>query len=63
MSVLEDYPLMPALCESERLASINRTPLAMGLLTGKYSVGASFEPTDVRIEITNENHGDSGCYL
>jgi aryl-alcohol dehydrogenase-like predicted oxidoreductase len=48
LNVLEDYPLMLALCESEGLASINRAPLAMGLLTGKYSSGANFEQTDIR---------------
>jgi aryl-alcohol dehydrogenase-like predicted oxidoreductase len=48
LNVLEDYPSMLALCESEGLASINRAPLAMGLLTGKYERGASFESNDVR---------------
>ena len=48
LNVLEDHPAMLALCESGELASINRAPLAMGLLTGKYSSRASFEPTDIR---------------
>ena len=48
LNVLEDYPAMLALCESGKLASINRAPLAMGLLTGKYSSRANFEPTDIR---------------
>jgi aryl-alcohol dehydrogenase-like predicted oxidoreductase len=48
LNVLEDHPAMLALCESKGLASINRAPLAMGLLTGKYSSRASFEPTDIR---------------
>jgi aryl-alcohol dehydrogenase-like predicted oxidoreductase len=34
LNVLEDHPAMLALCESTGLASINRAPLAMGLLTG-----------------------------
>ncbi len=48
LNVLEDYPEMVALCEAQGLASINRGPLAMGLLTGKYASGATFEKTDVR---------------
>jgi aryl-alcohol dehydrogenase-like predicted oxidoreductase len=36
MNVLDDATLMVALCEELNLAGINRGPLAMGLLTGKY---------------------------
>ncbi|MFJ1547640.1 aldo/keto reductase [Streptomyces sp. NPDC088246] len=35
-NVLEDAPEMLALCTERGLASINRSPLAMGLLTGAY---------------------------
>ncbi|WP_461296611.1 aldo/keto reductase [Streptomyces harbinensis] len=35
-NVLEDAPELLALCEAEGLAAINRGPLAMGVLTGKY---------------------------
>lgn len=48
LNIFEDNPEMLALCESEGLSSINRGPLAMGLLTGKYAAGASFEGTDLR---------------
>ena len=37
-----------ALCERENLASINRSPLAMGILTGKYGFGFNFAQNDVR---------------
>jgi aryl-alcohol dehydrogenase-like predicted oxidoreductase len=37
-----------ALCERENLASINRSPLAMGILTGKYGRGFNFAQNDVR---------------
>ena len=37
-----------ALCERENLASINRSPLAMGVLTGKYGPGFNFAKNDVR---------------
>jgi aryl-alcohol dehydrogenase-like predicted oxidoreductase len=36
------------LCERQNLASINRSPLAMGVLTGKYASGFSFAQNDVR---------------
>jgi aryl-alcohol dehydrogenase-like predicted oxidoreductase len=48
LNVFEHNPAMIGLCESEGLASINRGPLAMGLLTGKFSSGASFEASDLR---------------
>ncbi|MFI1719884.1 aldo/keto reductase [Streptomyces sp. NPDC020489] len=35
LNVLQDAPEMLALCEESDLASINRSPLAMGLLAGK----------------------------
>ena len=37
-----------AFCEEENLASINRSPLAMGLLTGKYHQSSRFPANDVR---------------
>ncbi|MBX3079999.1 MAG: aldo/keto reductase [Anaerolineae bacterium] len=36
------------LCEERDLASINRAPLAMGLLTGKYNQGTTLSTEDVR---------------
>jgi aryl-alcohol dehydrogenase-like predicted oxidoreductase len=48
LNVFEDSPAMLALCEEEGLASVARGPLAMGLLTGKYSDGAAFSTTDIR---------------
>lgn len=39
---------MLALCERENLASINRSPLAMGMLTGKYGATTHFSDNDVR---------------
>ncbi|WP_036634831.1 aldo/keto reductase [Paenibacillus massiliensis] len=37
MNIFRDNDDMISLCEEHQLASINRGPLAMGLLTGKYS--------------------------
>jgi aryl-alcohol dehydrogenase-like predicted oxidoreductase len=34
--------------EDHNLAGVNRAPLAMGFLTGKYTGGSTFSPTDVR---------------
>jgi aryl-alcohol dehydrogenase-like predicted oxidoreductase len=48
LNVFETNAPMLELCESQHLASINRGPLAMGLLTGKFSNGASFEASDLR---------------
>jgi aryl-alcohol dehydrogenase-like predicted oxidoreductase len=48
MNVLDDAPEMVQLCEELNLASINRGPLAMGLLTGKYNASSVLGPDDVR---------------
>jgi aryl-alcohol dehydrogenase-like predicted oxidoreductase len=42
---------MLQLCERENLASINRSPLAMGVLTGKYGPDTSFAHDDVRSHV------------
>jgi aryl-alcohol dehydrogenase-like predicted oxidoreductase len=47
-NVLEDAPEMLALCERDGLASINRGPLAMGLLSGKFDVESRLPNDDVR---------------
>ena len=48
MSVLHDAAEVIAVCEAENLASVNRGPLAMGLLSGKYHDGRTVAATDVR---------------
>lgn len=48
MNVLDDAKPMIALCEQLDLASINRGPLAMGLLTGKYRADSKLASDDVR---------------
>jgi aryl-alcohol dehydrogenase-like predicted oxidoreductase len=48
LNVLDDNAPMIALCEKHNLAAINRGPLAMGLLTGKYSTGTTVSIDDVR---------------
>jgi len=48
MNVLDDAGPMITLCEKLNLASINRGPLAMGLLTGKYQVDSKLASDDVR---------------
>jgi aryl-alcohol dehydrogenase-like predicted oxidoreductase len=48
LNVLEDNPPMLKLCEEFNLASVNRGPLAMGLLTGKFSTESTFAADDVR---------------
>lgn len=48
LNVLDDNAPMIALCEKYNLAAINRGPLAMGLLTGKYRSGTTVSIDDVR---------------
>lgn len=48
LSVLDGNLELLALCERLNLASINRGPLGMGLLTGKYAPDATFKSDDVR---------------
>jgi len=48
LNVLDDNPEMIAFCERQNLAAINRGPLAMGLLTGKYTPDSKIAVDDVR---------------
>ena len=48
MNVLDDAAGMIAVCEELNLASVNRGPLAMGLLTGKYQGQTTLGADDVR---------------
>lgn len=48
LNVIDDNPEMVAFCEKQDLAAINRGPLAMGLLTGKYSPQTVVATDDVR---------------
>lgn len=48
LNVLRDAPEMLDLCERRNLASVNRSPLAMGLLTGKHRPGEPLEDRDIR---------------
>jgi aryl-alcohol dehydrogenase-like predicted oxidoreductase len=47
-NVLDDNPEMVELCNELNLAGVNRGPLAMGLLTGKYSDNTTLGGDDVR---------------
>ncbi|MBY8878190.1 aldo/keto reductase [Actinacidiphila acidipaludis] len=48
LSVLRDAPAMIAVCEAADQAAINRGPLAMGLLSGKYHDRRQVAGNDVR---------------
>lgn len=48
LNVVKDAPDMLALCERLNLASVNRSPLARGALTGKYTQTTTFAQNDVR---------------
>lgn len=48
LSIFECNAALLALCEEINIASINRGPLAMGLLTGKFTPDTTFPGNDVR---------------
>ncbi len=48
LHVARDTPEMLALCEQFDQASINRGPLAMGILTGKFDTETTFPEDDIR---------------
>ncbi|MEU8300115.1 aldo/keto reductase [Micromonospora sp. NPDC048909] len=48
LSVLRDAPELLAVCDKYDLASVNRGPLGMGLLTGKYTAASTLPRDDVR---------------
>lgn len=54
MNVLDDAPGMVSVCEELDLGGINRGPLAMGLLTGKYDLDSRLAANDVRGEHSPE---------
>jgi aryl-alcohol dehydrogenase-like predicted oxidoreductase len=56
LNVIMDAPEMLALCEQQNLASVNRSPLARGALTGKYSKSTSFANNDVRRDEWSVEH-------
>jgi aryl-alcohol dehydrogenase-like predicted oxidoreductase len=47
-NVIDDNAAVLALCEQYNLAALNRGPLAMGILTGKYKVDSKLHEDDVR---------------
>ncbi len=56
LNVILDTPEMLALCEELNLASVNRSPLARGALSGKYSKDATFPKNDVRNDDWSKEH-------
>ena len=48
LSVFWDYPEVQAVCDELDLANINKQPLAMGLLTGKFNENPTFQENDFR---------------
>ena len=54
LSVFWDYPEVHAVCDELDLANINKQPLAMGILTGKFDENTQFPPNDHRRELWDE---------
>jgi aryl-alcohol dehydrogenase-like predicted oxidoreductase len=48
LNVVQDTPKMLAICDAFDQASINRSPLGRGLLSGKYHLASRFPADDVR---------------
>ncbi len=48
LNVLHDAPAMLELCREHDLASLNRVPLLMGVLTGRWSEATRLDPHDPR---------------
>lgn len=48
LNLFADAPEMLATCDELGLASVNRSPLAMGLLTGKFDASSQLPANDVR---------------
>jgi aryl-alcohol dehydrogenase-like predicted oxidoreductase len=53
LSVVTGRDEVLKICEENNLASINRSPLAMGILSGKYTRSTSFPDGDVRSAFMN----------
>jgi aryl-alcohol dehydrogenase-like predicted oxidoreductase len=49
LNIFEGNAEILTVCDEYRLASINRSPLAMGLLTGKFTAETRFPEDDVRV--------------
>lgn len=56
LNVVLDAPDMLKLCEEKNLASVNRSPLARGALSGKYAKGTVFPQNDVRTDEWSRDH-------
>jgi len=54
LNVFDDAPELLALCDKHDLASINRAPLAMGLLSGKFGPDSTLPDDDVRGRVGGE---------
>jgi len=48
LNVTKDAPKVLAVCDEFGLASINRSPLVRGAITGKYTADSKFQPNDIR---------------
>ena len=56
LNVILDAPEMLKLCEELNLASVNRSPLARGALSGKYTKVSVFPQNDVRNDDWSRDH-------
>jgi aryl-alcohol dehydrogenase-like predicted oxidoreductase len=59
MNLGYDTPQMLEVCKEHDLASINRGPLAMGMLTGKYNEASTFPQDDIRHDWDLQGEGSA----
>ena len=63
LNVLIDLPEMLALCDDFNLGSINKSPLFMGMLTGKFTSDTTFPENDIRTQWGNLGEGRAAIRL
>ncbi len=63
LNVLIDLPLMLEVCDEFNLGSINKSPLFMGILTGKFNTDSTFPEDDIRQTWNLKEDGRGGKRL
>jgi len=63
LNMTVDAPAILAVCDEFDLASINRSPLGMGLLTGKFTPDTQFQKDDIRGGRMNLRDGEMAEHL
>jgi len=57
LSVVYDYPEIHEICDELDLGNLNKQPLAMGILTGKFDENTTFPADDIRSDWSDNPDG------